>query len=163
MKTCVFAGTFDPFTTGHEYVVDKCLEIFDKVIIAVGINRAKTPFFTTEERVDGIKSVYEGNERVEVDVFSGLLVDFMKTKGAIFNVRGIRNEKDYLYETEMASYNQDFYPEITTVYIPTPKNLAFVSSSAVRQLLEHGASIDGYLPKKAKGKFNRILNQKTKN
>ena len=78
MRTCVFAGTFDPFTSGHEYVVDKCLEIFDKVIIAVGVNVDKKPFFSIDERLEIIKSVYADNDRIEVASYTGMLVDFMK-------------------------------------------------------------------------------------
>lgn len=136
MKTCVFAGTFDPFTNGHAYVVEKCLEMFDKVIIAVGVNVDKTPLFNEEQRVNAIKKIYSDESRVEVLTYDGMLADFMKQKGVKVTVRGIRNQDDYKYETTMAHYNQDMYPEIITVYIPTPVELTYVSSSAIRNILE---------------------------
>ena len=110
MKTCVFAGTFDPFTNGHEYIVNKCLEMFDKVIVAIGVNVDKTPLFTEQERINAIRKVYQDNARVEVLTYSGMLVDFMKEKGVKITVRGFRNQDDYKYETTMAHYNQDMYP-----------------------------------------------------
>lgn len=147
MKTCVFAGTFDPITTGHEYVIKKCLTVFDKVVIAVGVNKAKNPLFSQAERVALIKSVFEDESRVEVCEFDGMLVDFMKEKGITVNVRGIRNEDDYKYETTMARYNLDMYPELLTMYIPTPVELEYVSSSAVRNIIELNSDCSKYIPK----------------
>lgn len=146
MKTCVFAGTFDPFTNGHAYVVEKCLEMFDNVIIAVGVNVDKTPLFNEEQRVNAIKKIYSDESRVEVLTYDGMLADFMKQKGVKMTVRGIRNQDDYKYETTMAHYNQDMYPEIITVYIPTPVELTYVSSSAIRNILELNGEIKEYVP-----------------
>ncbi len=159
MKTCVFAGTFDPITTGHEYVIKKCLTVFDKVVIAVGVNKAKNPLFGHAERVALIKSVFEGESRVEVCEFDGMLVDFMKEKGITVNVRGIRNEDDYKYETTMARYNLDMYPELLTMYIPTPVELEYVSSSAVRNIIELNSDCSKYVPKAVM----EFINQKIKN
>ena len=78
MKVCAFAGTFDPITNGHVYVIEKCLECFDKVVVAVGINQDKKPLFDIEKRKDIIKNVFKDNDRVEVKEFDGLLVDFLK-------------------------------------------------------------------------------------
>ena len=147
MKTCVFAGTFDPITTGHEYVIKKCLTVFDKVVIAVGVNKAKNPLFSQAERVALIKNVFEDESRVEVCEFDGMLVEFMKEKGITVNVRGIRNEDDYKYETTMSRYNLDMYPELLTMYIPTPVELEYVSSSAVRNIIELNSDCSKYLPK----------------
>ena len=149
MKTCVFAGTFDPFTNGHEFIVNKCLDIFDRVIIAVGVNVDKKPMFSTRQRVNAIKSVFADNKKVKVYSFSGMLVDFMKSKGVTVTVRGLRNAEDYKYETTMADYNADLYPEITTLYIPTPANLSYVSSSAMRNILGLKGDIKAYVPEKA--------------
>ena len=146
MKTCVFAGSFDPFTIGHEYVVKKALKAFDKVIIALGENVDKNPMFTLEQRINIISKCFEGEKGVEIATFKGMLVDFMKEKGVIFNVRGIRNEDDYKYETTMARYNLDAYPELVTLYIPTPSNLMHVSSSAMRNILKLKGKIKDYVP-----------------
>ncbi len=145
--TCVFAGTFDPITVGHTYVINKCLEIFDKVIVAVGVNSDKSPLFSLNERLKMIKGAFSENPSVQVKTFDGMLVDFMKKENIAVNVRGIRNGDDYKYESNMASFNLDMYPEITTIFIPTPQDLAHVSSSAVRSIISYGADIDKYVPK----------------
>ncbi len=160
MKTCVFAGTFDPFTKGHAFVVEKCLEIFDKVVIAVGVNVDKKPLFSTEERVEIISAVYRDDTRIEVAVFEGMLVDFMKEKGIKFTVRGLRDVDDYKYETTMARYNQDLYEEVTTLFIPTPATLSYVSSSAMRNIINLGADFNEYVPEKAFIKIIELMKNK---
>ncbi len=157
MKVCVFAGTFDPITKGHAFVIEKCLETFDKVIVAVGVNVDKTPAFNLEQRVEMIKRTYKNEPRVIVETFSGMLVDFMKSKGVTFNVRGIRDVKDYEYETTMERYNRDMYPEITTLFIPTPKDLVYVSSTAIRNILNNKSDASKYLPD-AVAEFIKDLN-----
>lgn len=149
MKTCVFAGSFDPFTIGHEYVVDSALKSFDKVIIALGENVDKTHMFTLEERKSIVSACYKDNDKVEIASFSGMLVDFMKERGVYINLRGIRDIDDYKYETTMARYNLDAYPELITLYIPTPTDLVHISSTAMRNILKINAKIDEYVPKKA--------------
>jgi pantetheine-phosphate adenylyltransferase len=146
MKSCVFAGTFDPLTNGHKFVIDKCLEMFDKVYVAVGVNVDKTPMFTAFDRVKMIENTYKGNDRVVVKEFGGMLVDFMKENSILFNVRGIRDVDDYKYETTMERYNRDGYPQMTTIYIPTPQNLVHISSSAMRNILSLKTDVSEYVP-----------------
>lgn len=146
MKTCVFAGTFDPITNGHVFVINKCLEAFDKVVIAVGVNVDKTPAFSVSERVKMIKLAFDGQERVEVKEFNGMLVEFMRENNIKINVRGLRDERDYLYETTMAQYNLDMYPELITMYVPTPLSLSHVSSSAMRNIIKNGGDLSQYVP-----------------
>ena len=146
MKVCVFAGTFDPFTKGHAFVVEKCLETFDKVVVAIGVNTEKKPMFSLEERKQMISLALGGEDRVEVVSFSGMLTDFMKKNGIKVNVRGIRDIDDYKYETTMERYNRDMYPEMTTIYIPTPKELVHISSSAMRNILDLKGDASEYLP-----------------
>lgn len=160
MKICVFAGTFDPVQKGHKYVIDKCLEIFDKVIVAVGVNVDKKPFFSLEERMNIIKKVFADESRVEVDCFDGMLVDFMNKKGATVTVRGLRNVDDYKYETTMANYNRKLCPQITTVYIPTPAELDFVSSSGVRNIIELKADFSSFVPGEVKDYIESLIKLK---
>ena len=157
MKTCVFAGTFDPVTKGHEYVVKKCLEIFDKVIIAVGVNVDKSPLFSLDERIALINTTFEGDDRVSVKAFSGMLVDFMKEQDVKVTVRGIRNRDDYKYETVMANYNRDLGGDVLTIFIPTPPELSFVSSSAIRNIIDLKGDFSKYLPEKAYSLAKRYL------
>ena len=147
MKVCVFAGTFDPITNGHTFVIDKCLEMFDKVIIALGVNKEKAPMFDLETRKVLIKLAVGDNPKVEVTSFNGMLVDFMKENGIKVSVRGIRDIDDYKYETTMERFNRDMYSEMTTLYIPTPKELVHVSSSAIRNILSLDGDASEYLPK----------------
>ena len=147
MKVCVFAGTFDPITNGHTFVIDKCLDVFDKVVIALGVNKEKSPMFDLETRKKLIKLAVGNNYKVEITSFEGMLVDFMKKNGIKVNVRGIRDIDDYKYETTMERFNRDMYGEMTTLYIPTPKELVHVSSSAIRNILELGSDASEYLPK----------------
>ena len=146
MKVCVFAGTFDPLTKGHAFVIDKCLELFDKVIVAVGVNVDKSPMFSVSERMQMISLAYKDQDRVEVQKFDGMLVEFMKKNNVLINVRGIRDIDDYKYETTMERYNRDMYSEMTTVYIPTPKDLVQVSSSAMRNIINLKGDISPYVP-----------------
>jgi pantetheine-phosphate adenylyltransferase len=160
MKTCVFAGTFDPVTKGHQFVIEKCLETFDKVVVAVGKNVDKKPTFSLEERVEFIKAAFSGNDRVEVATFDGMLVDFMKERKIIHTVRGIRDIDDYKYETTMARYNTDMYPEVITLYIPTPTDLTYISSSAIRNIIGLKSDFSGYVPSGALPLIERAVKEK---
>ena len=148
MKTCVFAGSFDPFTIGHQEVVDKCLEMFDGVIIAVLNNQDKNPMFSVEKRVEFINALYGNDKRVSVKCWNGLLVDFMRENGVTINVRGVRNADDYKYENNMTYFNSDMYPELITVYLPSKLSLSHVSSSAIRSLIKAGGDAKDYIPEK---------------
>ncbi len=159
-KACVFAGTFDPITVGHTYVIEKCLECFDRVVVAVGVNSDKKPLFSLGQRIDMIKSAFNGRSGVEVREFSGMLVDFMKDNGITVNVRGVRNNDDYKYEANMASFNLDMYPDITTIFIPTPQSLAHVSSSGVRSIMSYKADVAKYVPKSVVDEYEKTIRKK---
>lgn len=147
MKKCVFAGTFDPLTKGHEFVIEKCVDIFDKVIVAVGVNTEKKPKFTLEERVEMIKNTFANNLKIEVVAFEGMLVNFMRSNGISVNVRGVRNVDDYKYELNMERFNHDMLEGLTTLFIPTPKELVHVSSTAIRTIIDLNGNIEAYVPK----------------
>ena len=155
MKIAVFAGTFDPVTSGHEEIIKKSASLFDELIVALCVNVTKKAMFSVEERLEFLKSVCEKYKNVKVVYHEGLLVDLMKEKGAIYNVRGLRNGKDYDYENEMNFINADLMPEIVTVYLPcSAKNLS-VSSTAVRELLTFKKDVSKYLPKEI---VNKVKN-----
>lgn len=160
MKICVFAGTFDPLTKGHEFVIEKCLSLFDKVVVALGVNQDKTPMFSLEDRKQMILKTFANQERVEVKEFSGMLTDFMKENGIKINVRGVRNQDDYKYETTMERFNRDMFQDMITLYIPTPQDLVHVSSSAIRNILNMGADASGYLPTPVAEFINAIQKDK---
>lgn len=148
MNKCVFAGTFDPFTVGHADVVEKCLKMFDGVIIAVLDNANKTPMFSKKDRIGFIKKLYSDEKKVTVKASDKLLVDFMREENVTVSVRGLRNSDDYKYETEMHYFNSDMYPELITVYLPAPKDVVYVSSTALRSLMRANADISSYVPEK---------------
>lgn len=135
-RTAVYAGSFDPLTNGHLWMIQQGLELFDKLIVAIGSNPSKTYTFTVEDRVELLKASIPTCERLDVDHFDNrYLVDYAKEKDAAYILRGIRNPADYDYEQIMRHINNDLAPEITTIFLMPPRNLAQVSSNMVKGLI----------------------------
>ena len=149
MRNAVFAGTFDPVTVGHEAVIKKASEAFDKLTVAICINPDKTTLYPLDMRLQALRAVCSDYKNVEVVYFEGMLVDLMRQKGAIYNVRGLRNSKDFEYENAMHEYNLKLYPELVTIYLPCSSELNSVSSTLVRKKAELGEDLSGLVPKKA--------------
>ena len=148
MNTCVFAGTFDPFTVGHEEIVLKALKSYDKVVVVIGVNPEKTPTFSLNDRIAFIKQNFKDNPRVEVEFYQGLMMDFMRENGYTEYIRGIRDEGDLEYENIMKRNNLSFNPSVNTVFIKCDKPFSKISSSVIRSGLEKGEDVRSYLPKK---------------
>lgn len=146
-KIAVFPGSFDPFTIGHKSVLDSALPLFDKVVVAIGVNSEKKGFFPLEERVSAIAKLYAGNSKVEVATYSSLTVDFCKSKNARFIIRGLRNSADFEFEKCIAQTNKQL-SGIETIFLMTPPEYSHVSSSVVRELLSYGVDVSAFLPKK---------------
>jgi pantetheine-phosphate adenylyltransferase len=146
MKTGLFAGTFDPFTIGHASVVRRALQLFDRVVVAVGVNDAKHPETTAQQRVEAIRSLYADDERVTVVAYSGLTVDVAREHGAAFIVKGVRSVRDYESEREQAEVNRRL-AGIDTVLLMAEPGLEAVSSSMVRSLRSFGRDVSEFLPK----------------
>lgn len=146
MRKCVFAGTFDPVTKGHEEVIAKCSAMFDEVIVAICVNVNKTAMFPIGKRLEFLEKTCRKYGNVKVVYHEGLLVDLLKKEGAVYNVRGLRNGKDYEYENEMNFVNSELMPEIVTVYIPCGNMNVQVSSSIVRELLRFNRDVKRYVP-----------------
>jgi pantetheine-phosphate adenylyltransferase len=144
MTTAIYAGSFDPFTKGHEYILKKALCIFDKIIIAVGDNPNKKCLFSVDERVDIIRKSLPlkysafSLDGVEITSFNGLLVIFMAVENIFFSVRGIRNIKDFEYEFEMSKINHKLDNNITTIFLPTSDEYSLISSSSVKKKYASG-------------------------
>ena len=145
MKTGLFAGTFDPFTIGHASVVRRALQLFDRVVVAVGVNDAKHPETTAQQRVEAIRSLYADDERVQVVAYSGLTVDVAREHGAAFIVKGVRSVRDYESEREQAEVNRRL-AGIDTVLLLAEPGLEAVSSSTVRSLRSFGRDVSEFLP-----------------
>ena len=146
-KVALFAGSFDPFTRGHEAVVAVALQLFDEVVIGVGENVSKKSLLSVEQRCRMIADVYKNERRVRVATYNTLTGDFAREVGAAVLVRGVRNTVDFEFERTIEATNRQLFPELTTVLIPTPAELMHISSSMVRELLAFGREVDNYLPK----------------
>ena len=149
-KIALFAGSFDPFTRGHEAVVEEALRLFDEVVVAVGENVSKRSLLSVEQRCQLIADLYKDNARVRVASYSTLTGDFARKVGATVLVRGVRNTVDFEMERTMEATNRDLFPKLTTVLLITPAEYLHISSSMVRELMAFGRSVDDYLPQKIK-------------
>ena len=147
MKTAIFPGSFDPFTRGHQALVDEALSLFDKVIIAIGENVNKRSLLSLEARKKLIEDLYADNKRVECITYSSLTGDAAREVGATALVRGVRNTIDFEFERTIEATNRQLFPELTTVLLVTPAELMHVSSSMVRELLTFNRDVSDYLPK----------------
>jgi len=144
-KIAVFAGSFCPFTKGHEEIVSKALPLFDRIIIAIGHNYNKRDVFSVEERMDWIQSLYSAIPTVEVRSYTGLTVDFCRKVGARYLVRGLRNPLDFMQEQELAKVNRQLNADVETVFLLSSPEWEIVSSSLVRELWSHGADYSPYV------------------
>jgi len=141
MIRAVYPGTFDPVTNGHLDVIERAAKIFDELIVAVTTNPVKTPWFTLEERVEMLKECCSHLPNVTVEAFDGLLVNFVRQKGAKVIIKGLRAVTDFDYEFQMAAINRKLAPEIETLFLMTSLPYAYLSSSVVKEV----ASLNGCL------------------
>jgi pantetheine-phosphate adenylyltransferase len=141
--TAVYSGTFDPITLGHEDVVYRAAQMFDKVVIAVAVAHHKKTLFTLDERLALAKEVTQDLGNVEVMSFDGLLIDFVHSQGARVIVRGLRSVTDYDYETQMAGMNRHLAPEVDTIFLHTSASVQHISSTLVREISTLGGKVDG--------------------
>ena len=148
MRTGIFVGSFDPFTIGHDSIVRRALPLFDRLVIGVvGDNVHKPDMPSAEQRMQVIRDLYAGDERIEVKIYNGLAMDFAKSENAHFIVKGVRSVSDFEYEQWQADFNRRL-GGIETILLYTEPELASVSSSALRELSHFGVDISDYLPKK---------------
>jgi pantetheine-phosphate adenylyltransferase len=147
IKTAIFPGSFDPFTIGHESVVRRALDMFDKVIVAIGYNTTKTRFIPIEKSTDGIRRVFEDTAgRVEVKVFKGLTVDLCKKENSRYILRGLRTAADFEYERAIAQTNRAMYPEVETVFLLTIPDHTYINSSIIREIIKQGGDASQFVP-----------------
>ena len=145
-KIAVFPGTFDPITKGHVDIVDRGSLLFDKVIVAVGINSKKTTLFTLEKRMRWIEETFAHNVKVEVMSYEGLTVDFCRKVNAKFILRGLRNGTDFDYESHIGQLNKALSQDIETIFVLSSPELSYISSTLVRDLIVHQGNYAQFLP-----------------
>jgi pantetheine-phosphate adenylyltransferase len=146
MKIAVFPGSFDPFTVGHESIVLRAVDLFDKIIIGIGSNNNKRSFFTGAQRLDMIQSLFAGNDKVEAQYYDDLTIEFCKRVGAQFMLRGLRTSSDFEYEKSIAQVNQVMLPEVESVFMLTLPEHTSVNSSVVREVLRFGGDVSKFVP-----------------
>jgi pantetheine-phosphate adenylyltransferase len=143
----VYPGTFDPITMGHLDIINRSLNLFDKVIITIATNSAKKPLFTVAERLAMLRECFPvGDERIELDTIDGLLVDYAYTKGAKAIIRGLRAVSDFDYEFQLALMNRRIEREVETVFLMTGFRWIFISSSIIKDAARHGGDVSGLVP-----------------
>jgi pantetheine-phosphate adenylyltransferase len=145
-NVAVFPGSFDPFTKGHECVVEKAIQLFDKVVIGIGQNTSKNYLFDIEKRKAHISSIFEQHPQVEVQVFTGLTVEFCKSIDAEYIVRGLRDSKDFGYERSIAQMNHEI-SGIESVFFMTVPEYTAINSSIVREIHKSGGDIGMFVTK----------------
>lgn len=144
-RIAVFPGSFDPFTLGHHSIVERALSLFDKIIIAIGYNEHKTSANSIEQRLQAIDDVYRGNHKIEVTTYTGLTVDYAKSIGAGFILRGVRSFADFEYERNIADVNRRIAGIETIMLFSLPEH-AYISSSMVRELQNNNYDVKEFLP-----------------
>lgn len=158
-RIAVVPGSFDPITKGHMDIIRRAQTLFDKVIVLVVINAAKNPCFSLEERVELIKASVEGIDLIEVDCFSGLLVDYVKKVGACAIVKGLRAVSDFEYEFQQALINKELYSGVETVFFTTSAENQYLSSSVIKQIASLGGNIRMFVPEQVHDRIVQRLTQ----
>jgi pantetheine-phosphate adenylyltransferase len=145
-RRAIYPGSFDPLTNGHLSLIHRGLKIFDSLIVAVANNPAKSPLFSVQERIDMIRGAVNGNTRVELDSFDGLLVDYAAQQGVHTVLRGLRAVSDFEYEFQIANMNRKLDPEFESVFVMTGEDYFYVASSLVREVASFGGDVSGLVP-----------------
>ncbi len=150
MKIAVFPGSFDPITIGHESIIKRAVPMFDKIIVAIGKNADKKNFFPIEKRIAWLKTVFKDYPSIEVSEYSGLTIDFCKSVGAQYILRGLRTSADFEFERSVGQINKQLYSEIETVFLLSLPEHTSLSSSIIRDIISNGGDASHFVPKSIK-------------
>jgi pantetheine-phosphate adenylyltransferase len=145
-RIAVYPGSFDPLTSGHVDIILRGAKLFDRIIVAVLTNEAKTPLFSVDERLAIIRETFAGTPNVEADQFRGLLVDYAREKQANVIVRGLRAVSDFEYEMQMALMNRHLQPAVETVFMMPAEQYTYVSSRLIKDVVALGGDVTGLVP-----------------
>lgn len=145
-RIAVFAGSFDPFTIGHESIARRSLPLFDELIIAIGVNSTKSYMYPLEKRIQWIKKTFINDEKITVDAFEGLTVNYCKNKNAKFILRGLRTTADFEFEKAIAQMNRALNHEMESIFIlPLPEHSA-INSTIIRDIVRNGGDASAFVP-----------------
>ena len=153
MRIAVFPGSFDPLTLGHTDIIDRALPLFDKIILAIGTNSSKKYMFSLEERLHFLKETYKDEAKILVETYSGLTVDYCKSKDSEFILRGLRNAQDLEFEKAIGQTNYKM-AGIETIFLISSSGLAHISSTVVRDVMRHSGSYEFMVPEVVKTQSN---------
>ncbi|MEN9858127.1 MAG: hypothetical protein RIT50_249 [Bacteroidota bacterium] len=145
-RICLFPGTFDPLTLGHVDIINRALPLFDRIIVGIGLNAAKGPMFTPEQRLQWIQEIYKDEPRVQGAIYDGLTVEYCKKIGSKFILRGIRYVSDFEYEKTIADANRTLDPTIETIFLTGEPKYTSVASTIVRDIIRNGGDASPFLP-----------------
>ena len=146
MKIAIYPGSFDPITSGHLNIIQRAANIFDRLIVCVMVNNAKSPMFTQQERVDMIRSVVHDIPNVEVDASADLLAEYARRKGSCVIVKGLRAGSDFENEFQMALINHKINPDLDTMFLTSEHQYMYLSSSTVKELGGYDVDLSDFLP-----------------
>ena len=149
-RVAVFPGSFDPITKGHENILLRSLPLFDKIIVAIGVNSSKQSFYTLDQREKWIKQVLKNEPKVEVKSYSGLTIDFCKKVNANYILRGLRTATDFEFENLIGQNNKVMAPEIETVFMIPISELSAINSTVVRDIVRNGGDVTPFIPSSIK-------------
>ena len=150
-RIAVFPGSFDPITIGHESIIKRAVPLFDKIYVAVGANSTKNTMFSIEQRTEWLKLVFEDIATIEVSSYIGLTVDYCKSVGAKYILRGLRTSADFEFERSVGQMNKQIYDGIETVFFLSNITHTPLNSSIVRDLIRNNADVSNFIPKRLIG------------
>ena len=145
-RIALFPGSFDPITLGHVDIIERAVPLFDEIKIAVGTNSEKNYLFPLQQRVEWIEQTFAHEPKISVITYEGLTVDFAREQGVQFLLRGLRNPADFEFEKAIAQANREMVPDLETVFLLTSARYAYISSSIVREVYNHGGDFQKFVP-----------------
>lgn len=146
MKIAVFPGSFDPITNGHIDLVHRALPLFDKIIVAVGVNQQKQTLFSLDQRMQWLQEQFKTDPKVEIDHFVGLTVNFCQKRNANYLLRGLRNASDFDYEKTISQLNSIMGKDLETVFLISPPEFSHISSTIVREIIKGKGDVSPFVP-----------------